>query len=98
MTADKCPGDLNVLGSDEVSELFGWPVSLLDEIRELSDLAEQGEIWIDEWRRRDALLRASGPGQPPRHQVEAPPPPPLQPSLSLPPPPDPPLRPTLPPP
>ena len=71
MTADKCPGDLNVLGSDEVSELFGWPVSLLDEIRELSDLAEQGEIWIDEWRRRDALLRASGPGQSPREQVEA---------------------------
>jgi len=34
MTADKCPGDLNVLGSDEVSELFGWPVSLLDEIRD----------------------------------------------------------------
>src|SRR6266851_5221558 len=70
MTADKCPGDLNVLGSDEVSELFGWPVSLLDEIRELSDLAEQGEIWIDEWRRRDALLRASGPGQSPREQLE----------------------------
>lgn len=71
MTADKCPEDLKALGGDEVSELFGWPVSLLDEIRELRDLAEQGGIWIDEWRRRDALLRASGPGQSPREQIEA---------------------------
>jgi hypothetical protein len=71
MTADKGPDDLNALAADEVSQLFGWPVSLLDEIRELRDLAEQGEIWIDEWRRRDALLRASGPGQSPREQIEA---------------------------
>jgi hypothetical protein len=53
------------LAHEEVTELFGWPVALLEEIRELRGLAERGEIWIDEWRRRDAALRAVGPEESP---------------------------------
>lgn len=46
-------------------------VTLLEEIRELRGLAQHGEIWIDEWRRRNAALRAAGPEQSPRDRIEA---------------------------
>ena len=62
--------DLDVLAGDDVSELFGWPVSLLDQILDVEGLAKDRVIWIDEWRRRDAELRAAGPRQFPREQAE----------------------------
>ena len=65
------PADLVVLAGDEVSELFRWPVSLLDQILEVEGLAGKRVIWIDEWRRRDAELRAVGPKRFPRQQAEA---------------------------
>ncbi|HEY5990122.1 MAG TPA: hypothetical protein VIV12_27605 [Streptosporangiaceae bacterium] len=69
--ADNDPDDLNALADEQVTELFGWPVRLLDQLMELHHLGDRGEIRIDEWRRRDALLRAAGPGQSPREQMEA---------------------------
>jgi hypothetical protein len=62
---------LDVLAADDVSELFRWPVDLLDQILEVEDLARERVIWIDEWRRRDAQLRAAGPKSFPRHEAEA---------------------------
>ena len=64
------PADLVVLAGDEVSELFRWPVSLLDQILEVEGLAGKRVIWIDEWRRRDAELRAAGPKRFPREQAD----------------------------
>lgn len=61
--------DLTALASDQVTELFGWPVKLLDELGELRALARRGEIDIEEWRRRDRELRNAGPGQYPRDQI-----------------------------
>ena len=52
------PEDLEALAADDVTELFGWPVSLLDAISEVSKLADSGEIDIRDWRRRDRELRA----------------------------------------
>jgi hypothetical protein len=63
--------DLSVLASDEASELFGWPISLLDQILHVERLAGEGVIWISEWRRMDAELRAAGPKRFPRWQAEA---------------------------
>lgn len=63
--------DLAALADDQVAELFGWPVSLLDDIRALQDLADSGQLDITEWRNRDAELRACGPADLPGAQVEA---------------------------
>ncbi len=41
--------------------LFGWPVPLIDEIGNLSRAAYDGQIDLDEWRRRDRDLRSSMP-------------------------------------
>jgi len=71
MAADNSPSNFDMLASDDVVELFGWPVSLLDQIRELASLAHCQEIEIDEWRRRDAELRAAGPAQPASDQIGA---------------------------
>lgn len=71
MESDKSVDELVALAGDGVSELFGWPVPLLDEIRGLSELANKSEIWINEWRRRDAELRARGPQVFDRDQVES---------------------------
>jgi hypothetical protein len=71
VVADNDPDDLNALADEQVTELFGWPVRLLDQLMEIHDLGDRGEIRIDEWRRRDALLRAAGPRQSPRDQMEA---------------------------
>jgi hypothetical protein len=65
------PDDLDVLASDEVTELYSWPVALLDEIGELRELARRGGMGIEEWRRRDKELRAVGPRQYPRDQIKA---------------------------
>jgi len=70
MPNDISPPDLDVLARDDVSELFGWPVSLLDQILDVESLAGDRVIWIDEWRRRDAELRATGPKRFPRQQAE----------------------------
>src|SRR6266496_608211 len=56
------PDDLDVLASDEVTELFGWPVTLLDELADLRQLARHRTIDIEEWRRRDKELRDARPG------------------------------------
>ena len=69
MTDD--PEALEALAADDVTELFGWPVSLLDAISEVSKLAHSGEIDIRDWRRRDRELRAAGPAQSPRDQLKA---------------------------
>lgn len=55
--------DPRALAGDEVTELFGWPVSVLDELADLRDQAYDGQVWISDWRRREAELRASGPAQ-----------------------------------
>jgi hypothetical protein len=65
------PDDLDVFASEEVTELFGWPVTLLDEIRKLDVLARRGEVDIWEWRRRDQELRALGPTRYPRDRIKA---------------------------
>jgi hypothetical protein len=65
------PLDLEALAADDVTELFGWPVSLLDAIREVSQAAHRGEIDIHNWRDRDKELRATGPAQSPRDQLKA---------------------------
>jgi hypothetical protein len=70
MPNEMSAADLEVLAGDEVSELFGWPVGLLDQILDVECLAEDGVIWIDEWRRRDAELRAAGPQVFPRQRAE----------------------------
>jgi hypothetical protein len=62
---------LSALAADEARELFGWPVSLLDQMLHIEGLAADGAIWIDEWRRLDAELRAAGPKRFPRRQAEA---------------------------
>jgi len=69
MTVDDRPHNVDALAGDDVVELFGWPVTLLDEIRDLSCLANRGEIEIGEWRRRDAELRAAGPAESPHDQI-----------------------------
>ncbi len=69
MTDD--PDGLEALAADDVTELFGWPVSLLDVIREVSQAAHRGEIDIHDWRRRDKELRAVGPAQFPRDRLKA---------------------------
>jgi exonuclease V gamma subunit len=65
------PGNVEALAADDVTELFGWPVSLLDAIREISQAAVRGQIDIHGWRCRDKELRAAGPAQFPRDQLEA---------------------------
>ncbi|HEX6520513.1 MAG TPA: hypothetical protein VF070_10970 [Streptosporangiaceae bacterium] len=65
------PADVEALAADGVTELFGWPVSLLDAIREVSQAAHRGEIDIHDWRCRDKELRAAGPAQFPRDQLKA---------------------------
>ncbi len=55
------PERLEALAADDVTELFGWPVSLLDAITEVSQAAVRGEIGIHDWRRRDKELRAPAP-------------------------------------
>ena len=65
------PEGLEALAADDVTELFGWPVSLLDAIREVSQAAHRGEIDIHDWRRRDTELRAVGPAQFPGDQLKA---------------------------
>jgi hypothetical protein len=62
---------LMALASDDASDLFGWPVSLLDQMLHVEGLAADGAIWIDEWRRLDAELRAAGPKRFSRRQAEA---------------------------
>jgi hypothetical protein len=62
---------LDVLAADDVSELFRWPVDLLDQILQVEAQARERVIWIDEWRRRDAQLRAAGPKSFPRQEAEA---------------------------
>jgi hypothetical protein len=62
---------LMALASDDASDLFGWPVSLLDQMLHVEGLAADGAIWIDEWRRLDAELRAAGPKRFARKQAEA---------------------------
>lgn len=43
-------------------ELWGWPVAVLDHLRELRRQAWGGEISLEEWRERDAASRAGLPG------------------------------------
>jgi hypothetical protein len=62
---------LDTLSDDKITELFGWPVPLLDDIGALQELADTGQLGIEEWRRRDVELRASGPSSFPRDQAEA---------------------------
>lgn len=62
--------DLYALTGDEVGELFGWPVSLLDKLAEIRESAESEEITLQEWRRQDAELRAVGPAQFAHDQIE----------------------------
>ncbi|MGH3678725.1 MAG: hypothetical protein ACRDT2_00095 [Natronosporangium sp.] len=45
----------------EADELWGWPVAVLDQLRELHELAHNGEISLEEWRERDATCRAGLP-------------------------------------
>lgn len=71
MAADNSPDDLNALADEQVTELFGWPVRLLDKIRELRELAYNENIGIEEWRHRDASLRADGPKEYPREKMKA---------------------------
>jgi hypothetical protein len=42
-------------------ELWGWPVELLDRLRELRVRATNGSLSLDEWREQDASLRAGHP-------------------------------------
>jgi hypothetical protein len=65
------PDDLDTLAGDEVSELFGWPVGLLDHLASIQNAAYRDEITIHEWRRQDAELRATGPAQFPSDQIYA---------------------------
>jgi hypothetical protein len=65
------PDDLDALAADEVSELFGWPVGLLDQLTAIQNAAHRGEITIHEWRQQDAELRTAGPVQFPRDQIDA---------------------------
>lgn len=37
---------------------MGLPVAVPDQLRELRQLAHNGEILLDEWRERDATCRA----------------------------------------
>lgn len=71
MTLTNVNSDLEALADDQVTELFGWPVRLLDDIRALQELADSGQLDIAEWRNQDAGLRAGGPAYFPRLQVEA---------------------------
>jgi len=59
------------MAGDEVSELFGWPVSVLDQLADLRDRAYDGQVFITDWRRREAELRASGPARPDTAAIEA---------------------------
>ncbi|MGW4521131.1 hypothetical protein [Amycolatopsis sp. NPDC004378] len=55
---------------DEVltaQELWGWPVDVLDELWILRDRAWDGEITLEQWRERDAAIRA---GRPPADRDE----------------------------
>jgi uncharacterized protein YecT (DUF1311 family) len=65
------PDDLDALAGDEVSELFGWPVGLLDQLTSIQHAAHRDEITIHEWRRQDTELRATGPAQFPSDQIDA---------------------------
>lgn len=65
------PAGVEAFAADDVTELFGWPVSLLDAIREVSQAAHRGEIDIHDWRCRDRELRAAGPAQFPGDQLKA---------------------------
>lgn len=65
------PEGLEALAADDVTELFGWPVILLDTIREVREAAVRGEIDIHDWRCRDRELRTAGPAQFPGDQLEA---------------------------
>ncbi|MGH3159221.1 MAG: hypothetical protein ACRDNF_21970 [Streptosporangiaceae bacterium] len=65
------PDDLDALAGDEVSELFGWPVGLLDQLTGIQNAAHRDEITIHEWRRQDAELRATGPARFPIDQRDA---------------------------
>src|ERR1700722_8164594 len=62
---------LDTLSDGKITELFGWPVPLLDDIRALQELVDAGQLGIEEWRQRDAELRASGPSRFPRDQAAA---------------------------
>jgi hypothetical protein len=62
--------DLDTLSDDNITELFGWSVRLLDDIRALQELADTGQLGIEEWRQRDAELRDCGPSRFPRDQAE----------------------------
>src|SRR2546423_1028427 len=42
-------------------ELWGWPVEVLDRLRELSVQAWAGEISLEQWREQDAAERAGKP-------------------------------------
>src|ERR1700722_3974885 len=64
------PG-LDTRSDDKIIELCGWSVPLLDDIGALQELADTGQLGIEEWRRRDVELRASGPSSSPRDQAEA---------------------------
>jgi hypothetical protein len=70
MAADHITPDVGLLSGDDVTELFGWPVGLLDRIVELHDRAYRFEIEIGEWRLREAELRAAGPARSPTGQIE----------------------------
>jgi hypothetical protein len=70
MTLTHVNSDVEALADDQVSEVFGWPVRLLDDIRALQELADSGQLDIAEWRHRDAELRAGGPAHFSRPQVE----------------------------
>jgi hypothetical protein len=70
VAADNGLYDLDALASEHVAELFGWPVRLLDEIRELSERAYSVGIEIEDWRQRDASLRAGGPVHYPREEMQ----------------------------
>jgi hypothetical protein len=45
----------------EADELWGWPVEVLDRLRELREHAWQGRISLPQWRTRDAAERVGRP-------------------------------------
>jgi hypothetical protein len=71
VAADHGSYDLAALADEQFTELFGWPVHLLDEIRQLRERAYHHDMGIEEWRQRDASLRVGAPERFPREEMKA---------------------------
>jgi hypothetical protein len=51
------PDDLEALAGDDVSELFGWPVGLLDQLTSVKAAANRDEITTSMFSLADFMLR-----------------------------------------